>query len=134
MTEFDHSGRSGHAASDFDRSNPNYQEDINRARQAAEALFAPKRRVTEPTDPLPGAITDQSTRKPRILSAVPAKPVAVEPVSTPLKIVSQNRSKKIPAAHFARIRTWLKYGMNISQIAQLYGVSIGEIESILKKA
>jgi hypothetical protein len=134
MTEFHPPDRSGHAASDSDRSNRNHKEDINRARQAAEALFAPKQRITEPAAPVPVAATDQTTRKPRILSAVPEKPVPVEPVSPSLKVVSPNKRAKIPVAHFARIRTWLEYGMNITQVAQLYGVPIREIESVFKKA
>jgi hypothetical protein len=135
MTEFHHPDRSGQAASDLDRSDRNRQDDMNRARQAAEALFAPRRQVTEPTAPVPVASTDQTIRKPRILSAVPAKPVPAEPVSTSLKVASPNKREKIiPRTHFARIRALVKYGMNISQVAELYGVPIGEIESMLKKA
>jgi hypothetical protein len=40
----------------------------------------------------------------------------------------------IPASDFARIRTLVKYGMTIPQVAQIYGVAIGEIEHILQKA
>jgi hypothetical protein len=134
MTEFDHADRSGQIGSNFDELKRSPQEDTNRARQAAEALFAPKQRVTEPAEPLPGAVTDQTTRKPRILSAVQAKPVPVEPVSSSRKVMSPSKHDKIPVAHFARIRTWLKYGMEISQVAQLYGVPVRDIESILKKA
>jgi hypothetical protein len=134
MTVFHHPDRSGQAASNLDRSERNHQQDMNRVRQAAEALFAPRRQVTEPTAPVPVASTDQTIRKPRILSAVPAKPVPVEPVSTFLKVVSPSKRERIPTTHFARIRALLKYGMNISQVAELYGVPIGEIESMLKKA
>jgi len=134
MTEVDHSNPSGRAASDFDRSNRSDQADMNRARQAAEALFAAKRRLAEPAAPAPVPATDQTTRKPRILSAVPAKPVSLEAVSSRCKVAPPSNPEKIPAAHFARIRTWLKYGMNISQVAQLYEVPIREIESILKKS
>jgi hypothetical protein len=131
MTEFHHPDRSGQAASDLDRSKRNHQDDINRARQAAEALFVPKQRVTEPSTPVPIASTDQTIRKPRILSAVPAKLV---PASTSPKVVSSSNRARTPTTHFARIRALLKYGMNISQVAELYGVPIGEIESMLKKA
>ena len=134
MTEFHHPDRSGQAASDLDRSKRNHQEDMNRARQAAEALFAPKRQIMEPSTPVPVASTDQTIHKPRILSAVPAKPVSAEPVSTLLRVVSPSKRERIPTTHFARIRALLKYGMNISQVAELYGVPTGEIESILKKA
>jgi hypothetical protein len=133
MTELHHPERSGHAASDFDRSNRNHQEDTNRARQAAEALFAPKQQTKELAAPVNTA-TDQATRKPRILSAVPEKSVPVEPVSSSRKVMSPSKRAKIPVAHFARIRTWLEYGMNITQVAEVYGVTVGEIESIRHKA
>ena len=134
MTELYHPDRSGHVTSHFnDGSHRNQPDDVNRARQAAEALFAPKQQAKEPAASVPNAATDQATRKPRILSAVPAKPIAAEQVSSPRKDVSRNKPEKIPAAHFSRIRTWLKYGMNISQVAKLYRVPIAEIESILKK-
>jgi hypothetical protein len=93
---------------------------INRAREAAEALFRPKRQTAQPAaaDPQPPA--DPAARKPRILtSAAPAEP---EPAM----------STAIPASQFSRIRAWVKYGMTISQVAQLYGVAVGEIERIVK--
>ena len=92
MTDFNHPDRSGHVASDFDRSDRNHQEDINRARQAAEALFAPKQRVTEPAV-VPVASPDQTTRKPRILSAVPAQPTRVEAITSPVKDVFPKKHK-----------------------------------------
>ena len=39
----------------------------------------------------------------------------------------------IPASKFARIRTWVKYGMAVSQVAQVYGVTVEEIQRILRK-
>jgi hypothetical protein len=133
MTEFTHSDRSGYADSMFGRSNPSHQEDISRARQAAEALFVPERRVANPAASATVFTTGQTVRKPRILSAVPVPPTGVEAVEAPIKVVSQRKREKIPAAHVARIRTWVKYGMTISQVAEAYGVTIDEIESILQK-
>jgi hypothetical protein len=129
MTEVDHLARSSHAENDNGRSNQNQPEDPNRARQAAEALFAPKQRAAEPE-----AVTspDQTTRKPRILSAAPAKPVQLEPASVAPNPESSDRRGKIPAAHLDRVRTWLKYGMNISQIAELYAMTPEEVQSALK--
>jgi DNA-directed RNA polymerase specialized sigma24 family protein len=40
----------------------------------------------------------------------------------------------IPRSHFARVRTWVEYGLTASQVAQVYGVSVGEVERILRKA
>ena len=42
--------------------------------------------------------------------------------------------REIPASEFARIRTWAKYGMTVAQVADFYGVAVGEIERILHKA
>jgi len=41
---------------------------------------------------------------------------------------------EIPVSQFARIRTWVKYGMTASQVAQVYKVTVEEIERILRKA
>jgi hypothetical protein len=39
---------------------------------------------------------------------------------------------KIANSQLARIRTWLKYGMTLRQVAEMYGVDVEEIESILR--
>src|ERR1051325_4435558 len=129
MTEFDHTNRSEQIGSNVDELKRSSPEDTNRARQAAEALFAPKQGGAEPE-----AVTspDQTTRKPRILSAAPAKPVQLEPASVAPNPESSDRRGKIPAAHLDRVRTWLKYGMNISQIAELYAMTPEEVQSALK--
>jgi hypothetical protein len=41
--------------------------------------------------------------------------------------------REIPAAHFACIRAWVRYGMTASQVAEVYGVAVSEIERILKR-
>jgi hypothetical protein len=41
---------------------------------------------------------------------------------------------EISPSQIARIRTWVKYGMKVAQVAQVCGVSVGEIERILGKA
>jgi transposase-like protein len=33
----------------------------------------------------------------------------------------------------ARIRTWVNYGLTISQVAEVYGVAVGVIERILRE-
>lgn len=43
-------------------------------------------------------------------------------------------TREIPAAHLARIRAWVKHGMTVAQVARIYGVPVGEIERILRKA
>jgi hypothetical protein len=44
------------------------------------------------------------------------------------------RREAIPAAHVARIRTWVKYGMPVPQVAAIYGAEVDEIVRILGKA
>jgi hypothetical protein len=39
----------------------------------------------------------------------------------------------IPKSQFARIRTWVEYGMTAAQVAAVYGVAVDVIESILRK-
>jgi hypothetical protein len=60
---------------------------------------------------------------------MPVRPEVVEALVSPEPPVMP----VIPAAHFARVRTWVKYGMAVAQVAQVYGVSVGEVERILGK-
>ena len=109
------------------------RERITRARQAAEALFAPKRQVAEElvSNPTPA---DQSARKPRVLAISPAAPVRHEElVETPLATESQT-ARVIPRSQFARIRALVKYGMTVSQVAEVYGANVVDIERVLRKA
>jgi hypothetical protein len=119
----------------WEKSNPHDddRERVARARQTAEALFTPKRQVAEPTvsGSLPPA--DPPARKPRVLgisSPVAARPEAVEPpVSADQRIMPE-----VPPSQFARIRSWVKYGMTPAQVAKVYGVSAGDIERIIRDA
>jgi hypothetical protein len=101
------------------------------ARQAAEALFRPKAPEPKPALRTAPPAPDQSGRRPRVLRAVePARPEQKQGVITPA-----NRETpalpSVPASHMPRIRAWLKYGMTIAQVAQLYGVPIDAIEQSL---
>ena len=107
------------------------RERIMRASQAAETLFTPKRQITEPVSDSPPA--DQSARKPRVLATSPPAPIRHEEVETPGSS-QQQTAREIPRSHFARIRTLVKYGMRPPQVAELYGVAIGAIQSILRRA
>jgi hypothetical protein len=99
------------------------RERIARARQAAEALFTPRRQVAEPSvsDSLP--LADQPVRRPRVLGISSPAPVAPEPQMAP----------EIPRSKFARIRSLVKYGMTVSQVAEVHGVAVNEIERILRQ-
>lgn len=40
----------------------------------------------------------------------------------------------IPAVHFARIRSWVKYGMTFAQVAEVYRVPVDEVARIFGKS
>ena len=108
------------------------RERITSARQAAEALFTPKRQPVEPSvsDPAPSA--EQPARKPRVLAVLSPAPVRNEEVAAPVD-PEPRTTRQIPRSHHARIRTWVKYGMTIPQVAEVYGVAVGVIEGILRQ-
>jgi hypothetical protein len=109
------------------------REQITRARQAAEALFRSKPPVSEPSVPA-SAPADQSARKPRVLRIIsPAVPIRHEAVGVPLATEPQT-TREIPRSQFGRIRTLVKYGMTVAQVAKVYGVGAGEIARILRQA
>lgn len=108
------------------------RERITRARQAAEALFTVKPPVCEPSvpDSAPG---NQSARKPRVLRIVsPAVRGRHEQLETPVSCEPQT-PRQIPRSQFVRIRTLVKYGMTVGQVAEVYGVPIAEIARVLRE-
>ena len=109
------------------------REQVTQARREAEALFTPKRPVSEPSVPDPPSPADPLPRKPRILRALPVAPVRQEESETPARSASRMPSG-IPRSHFARIRTLVKYGMTAAQVAGIYGVAVDAIERILHQA
>jgi hypothetical protein len=121
----------------------NSREKISRARQAAEDLFKPVRpnADAEPTGPVPngGASHEQEPRRqPRVFTAPPRlspspkveTPVAAEPVRR--KVVPKQSTRTVPPSQIGRVRALATYGMTPLQVAELYGVSVGEIDRILK--
>lgn len=46
----------------------------------------------------------------------------------------QQPTPEIPGSQFARIRALVKDGMTVPQVAEAYGVAVGEIARILRKA
>jgi hypothetical protein len=70
-------------------------------------------------------------------SPAPVKPLPDEkhelPTPAPKRKRAQakRRSTAVPASHHARIRTLTAYGMTLEQVAEHYGVGVGEIERIL---
>jgi hypothetical protein len=86
-------------------SRDDHRERITRARQAAEALFTPRRQVAEPSvsDSLPSA--DQPVRKPRVLGISSPAPLRLEEVKAPVAPEPQ-RAPEIPRSKFARSAAW----------------------------
>jgi hypothetical protein len=109
------------------------RERVAKARQAAEALFAARPVVDEPSVAEDAASPDQAPRKPRVLSVVP--PVQVRPERRePPPRRAKRPSRGIPRSQYSRIRTWVEYGMTASEVAEVYDTAVGEIERILSAA
>ena len=121
----------------------NSREKVSRARQAAEDLFKRAQpqadaEVTRPTSNvgLPGE--QEPRRQPRIFTAPPRLPtsqkvepsVAAQPIRR--KTVAKHSTRTVPPSQIGRVRTLATYGMTTSQVAELYGVTVGEIDRILK--
>lgn len=108
------------------------RSDINRARQAAEALFAPKPPSLELAALVSPPSTDRWPRKPRFLR--PSSGEAGLCRTEEAQGERDGSSQRIPASHLARIRTWLKYGITAHQAAEIYGVSVSDLEHMLRQA
>jgi hypothetical protein len=109
------------------------RERITQARREAEALFTAKQSVSTPSVPDQPTPAGQSPRKPRILRALSPAPVRQREREAPVSS-KPRMPPEIPSSHFARIRTWVKYGMTAAQVAGVYGVGIETIEHILRHA
>jgi hypothetical protein len=107
------------------------RERISKARQAAEALFTSKPLASRPSDQ-DSPPADQSARKPRVLAIAPVASVRHEDAETPI-IPEPQATCAITRSEFARVRTLVKYGMTVTQVAEVYGAAVGEIERILHK-
>jgi hypothetical protein len=121
----------------------NSREKVSRARQAAEDLFRPARpnADAEPTEPAPnsGAPHEQEPRRqPRIFTTPPRlppspkvePPVAAEPVRR--RVAAKRSTRTVPPSQIGRVRALATYGMTPVQVAELYGVTVAEIDRILK--
>jgi hypothetical protein len=104
-------------------------EQIISARRAAEALFTPRPGVTEQPDSDP-ALTAKA-RKPRVLPTLPPAPIRQEMAEAP---AASAPAPEISAKQAARFRTLVKYGMTVSQVAEVYRVPVETIERILRRA
>jgi hypothetical protein len=107
------------------------REQNTSARQAAEALFAPKPGVIE--HPVSDPSQSAQARKPRVLPILTSASIRQQTVVTPAT-PEPATAPDIPAKKAARLRTLVKYGMTVSQAAEIYGVPVETIERILRKA
>jgi hypothetical protein len=110
----------------------NDREQIARARQAAETLFTSKPPVTKPAVPqnAPPSPTD---RKPRVLQIIAGPAKSDEEVKAAAAPEPQP-TFQIPRSQFSRIRSWVKYGMTVRQVAEHYGAEIDEIRRIIRNS
>lgn len=116
------------------------RQQIQRAREAAEALFKskPESTPTEAPSAHPVAPTDasQPPHQPRILSvqtaaAAEAGERDLSADAVPLRRTKQ-RGGKVPESAHGRIRTLVTYGMEVEEVADLYEVPVSEIDRIIK--
>jgi hypothetical protein len=107
------------------------REQMMRARHAAEALFTPKPQLD--VQPVPDPAQDIEARKPRVLPILPPAPIRQETVNASATSEPATVLVEIPAEKSARLRTLVKYGMTISQVAEVYQVPIETIERMLRK-
>lgn len=134
---------------------PNDRENVNRARQAAEDLFRPRRQTASENISTAAQSAGQSAepearRPPRIFMIPSAGPTRAAKAETPAKPkpvrrpevvrpevvrpeVVRDERREIPASQFGRVRALTRYGMTRSQVAKLYGVAVEEIERIVRR-
>jgi hypothetical protein len=109
----------------------NNREPIMRARQAAEALFGPKPEAER--QPLSDPKHPVAARKPRVLPALSLTPIRQETVDATAAPRHLAAPVEIPAQRSARIRTLVKYGMTVAQVAEAYGMPVETIARMLRK-
>jgi hypothetical protein len=68
-----------------------------------------------------------------VLPILSPAPVRNEEAAAPVN-PEPRTTREIPRSHHARIRTWVNYGLTVSQVAEVYGVAVGVIERILQQA
>jgi hypothetical protein len=60
--------------------------------------------------------------------------VATAKIRAPRQRTERRETHKIPASQFGRVRALAAYGMTPTQVAELYGVGIDEVERILSSS
>lgn len=122
----------------------NDREKTNRARQAAEDLFKPARQAAgahSPTSATDAASSAEQPprRQPRIFAIPAVVPThakvetPAEPKPTRPRAAARRKTGTVPSSQLGRVRALTSYGMTRAQVAELYGVSVDEIERIIKR-
>jgi hypothetical protein len=86
---------------------------VTSARQAVEALFAPKPSLDKSPVSEPGQ--PAGARKPRVLPALTPAPIRQGTADVPAAPKQPAALDEIAAKKSARVRTLVKYGMTVSQ-------------------
>jgi hypothetical protein len=68
-----------------------------------------------------------------VLPILPPAPIRQQTVEPPAGSEAA-RAPDVPAKKAARLRTLVKYGMTVSQVAELYRVPVETVERILQTA
>jgi hypothetical protein len=68
-----------------------------------------------------------------VLQIIAPAPAGQDDMPQPPAVASAPPAPEIPRSEFARIRTWVKYGMTVPQVAKLIGADVDEIRRILQK-
>lgn len=121
----------------------NNREKIDRARQAAEDLFKPMQHEAETASPALSAKDAISSgqparRQPRIFTLPPRMPAGIQAEAPPSpkpirrKAMAPRPANGVPPSQIGRVRALTHYGMTPAQVAELYEVTVGEIERIIR--
>ena len=122
----------------------NDRERISRVRQVAEDLFKPRQQTASADVPtsapdVASSPEHQPRRQPRIFAIPPqmstsmAKAAApAEPKPIRRRAVIRRENREIPAPQLGRVRALTNYGMSQEQVAELYGVTVDDIERIMR--
>jgi hypothetical protein len=94
--------------------------------------------VPAPTLNGAGSTEEQPRRQPRIFMIAPVAPmkaasgvVPAEPKPIKRRPVAKRAPLHIPPSQFGRVRALANYGMTRAEVAEVYGVEVGEIERIV---
>jgi hypothetical protein len=101
-------------------------------RQAAEALFKPKPPALKPPEAHLDTPNNPQSRQPRVL-VISAPERRGQEHPQPSRPVVPEPQKRIADAEIGRVRAWVKYGMTIPQVAQVYGVTLTEVQRVLRE-